>query len=52
MSTIKEKLDADLAAARQKVSELEQQVATLPEEVHQIDESVWEKIKAFLGITS
>ncbi len=49
MATIKEVLDAELAAARQKVMELEQRIEALPTEIHQLDESVWQKIKAFFG---
>lgn len=46
---IKEVLDAELAAAKQKVAELEQKIAQVPAEIHQLDESVWQKIKAFFG---
>jgi len=49
MATIKEALDAELAAARQKVADLEQKIAALPTEIHQLDESVWQRIKAFFG---
>jgi len=47
--TIKERFDAELLAARQKVSELEQQIARLPAEAHTLEEAVWEKIKAFFA---
>jgi predicted nucleic acid-binding Zn-ribbon protein len=47
MSTIKEKLQADLDAARQRVAELEQQIANIPAEVEHIAEEAWEKVANF-----
>lgn len=44
---IKEKLQADLDAAKQKVIDLEQQVANMPSEIENLAEEVYEKIKAF-----
>lgn len=51
MATLKEKLQADLDAARKQVTDLEQKMATLPPEIETIGEEVWAKIKSFLGIT-
>jgi predicted nucleic acid-binding Zn-ribbon protein len=45
--TIKEKLQADLDAAKAKVAELESALANLPAEVENIAEEAWESIKQF-----
>jgi predicted nucleic acid-binding Zn-ribbon protein len=47
MSTIKEKLQADLDAARQRVTDLEQQIANIPQEVENLAEEAWEKVRDF-----
>ena len=45
--TIKEKMQAELDAAKAKVAELEQAIANLPAEVENLAEEAWEKIKTF-----
>jgi multidrug resistance efflux pump len=45
--TIKEKLQADLDAAKAKVAELESALANLPAEVENVAEEAWESIKQF-----
>ena len=45
--TIKEKMQADLDAAKAKVAELEQALANLPAEVENVAEEAWENIKQF-----
>lgn len=47
MSSIKEKLQNDLNDARQKVTDLEQQIANIPPEVENIAEEAWDKVKDF-----
>ena len=47
MATIKEKLKADLDAARQQVAALEQQIANIPQEVEGVAEEAWDKVKEF-----
>jgi len=47
MATIKEKLDADLAAARAEVAKFEAQIAALPAELHAIEETRWQEIVAW-----
>jgi predicted nucleic acid-binding Zn-ribbon protein len=44
---IKEKLQADLDAARAQVADLEQKLASIPEEVQHIAEEAWEKVSNF-----
>jgi cell division protein FtsB len=54
MSSIKEKLQNDLAAAQTSiasyqstVTQIEQQIANLPPEVETIAEEAWDRVKAF-----
>jgi len=47
MSSIKEKLQADLDAAKQRVTDLEQQIANIPAEIEHLAEEAWDKVKDF-----
>ena len=51
MATIKELLDAELAAAQQKVQEVEQKIAAIPAEFHSFDSEVWSRLKAFFTVS-
>jgi len=45
--TIKEKLQADLDAARAQVVSLEQQIANLPSEIETLAVEAWDKVRDF-----
>ena len=47
--TLIEKLNQDLAEAKQKVMDLEQKIQNIPSEFHQVEESLFAKLMEWLG---
>lgn len=45
--TVREALEAEIAKAKALIPKLEAELAALPAEIHALEHSLWEKIKAF-----
>ena len=54
MATVLERLQHEKqvieSKAAEEVAAIEAKIAALPAEVHALEEAVWDKIKAFLGV--